>query len=262
MDDISNTQTSPLTPEQLAIVVKIHKDNGILTVRDRMTSDACGTNLTRDPPAYGTHFTPESVNQITGRRARSTVQRKMRVIETWFTDSTKFPGGIPVGVIRIEQRYQLSDMVANPKTQYEFVSAKTDMSFSQQKQIKSYCFGKRWMSDAERKADEDRKEMMRMRRQDADIDPVEATSAAVQTAIAEGLKEALSAVRDSTPIVVQNVLPDEGGVRPKIRIVDIDGARRRRWFVEDTSGEQFAGPYRTEEEAQRAITEMDRGDDD
>ena len=231
-----------LTPEQLLIVNKVFADTGILTVRDK------DTYPDSKAPPYGMTYAPTRQHLTTDRYVRDEMFRHKREIQTWHTDAARFPDGVPVGMTEVWQPKGLAELGGDPTLKR--IGGKADICMGEQKRLRSYVHGRRWMTDAERKADEVRKEDLRQRRNISDLDPASATGRAIAKHLGDALKAAGLVARADTLSVKRRIVP----------VPDLGpNVKKRRFFVEEADGSQAAGPFETEDEADAALAEFESG---
>lgn len=235
-------QTTPLTPEQIETVKSVYDAIGVLTVRDNVTFPE------GKAAEYGKHFAPVRKHMTNGREIRDPLIRHRRVISTVFADSHIFKGGVPIGVTEIWQPKGIAELGGDPTLQ--LMAHKNDICMSELKRLKSLAYGTKWMSQEERLADERMKEEMRQKRKISDLDPAAATGKALADALATALSNAGISGGGAAVATAAKV-------NLKQRIVEIEGKRKRRWFVEDESEERLAGPFLNEQQARSAIEELD-----
>jgi len=178
---IDNIQQSPLSKAQLTLVKRIHKELGILSVRD------ADTYPEGKAPKYGVEYTPSSTNMHGVVRLDPTT-RKKRVIEMHFRDSVEYPDGIPIGTTYVYRVTQGEGQ--GPDRAFRFVSAKYDIIQDERRRLRAFAYGTRWMTQPERKADANRKTKRRARAADQDMTLAES----VGHEIAKSLKSAVAAV--------------------------------------------------------------------
>ena len=232
------TQLTPLSEAQHEVVKAVYEAIGVLTVRDKTTYP----DSTARP--YGEQYVPVSPHPMTGQARPDPKTRHRRVIHTVFPESLIYPGGIPLGMTEFWQPKGIAELGGDPTLTR--IVHKPDICFSEMSQLKSHARGTRWMSKAERDADEREKEELRQKRNKSDLDPASATGKAIAEALATAIGTAKSAPADTGTSLLA-----------KQRIVMMDGKRRRRWVIEDGDENRIDGPFSTKDEAIAKIKEMD-----
>lgn len=176
---LDNVQQAPLSKSQLATVLEIYEEIGVLSVRDK------DTFVDSKAEPYGTEWTPVTPNDF-GRPSVDNTTRKKRVIEMHFRDSDRFPEGIPLGVTYIYRVTQAEGM--GPDRAFRFVGAKYDAIQDHRKRLRALAYDRKWMTQEERLLDEKAKNRRRQRAQSQEM----TLSESIGKSIADGLKTAVA----------------------------------------------------------------------
>lgn len=207
MDQFENVQQAPLTDEQRAVVLDIKKLINVLTVRDQTTYEKSKAQ------PYGREYTPMGTDEIRGTPRLDTTIRHKRVIELHFRDSDLFEGGVPIGATYIYRRTQASDM--GPDSSYRFVGCKYDIIQDEMNRVRALARGTRWMTQAERLADERRKNRARARVAEEALTPGESMADRIAAGVSQGIAAALSKQQTAAPVATEEPPKRRGGRKPK-----------------------------------------------
>lgn len=165
--------SSYLSEADLAVIERLKKETGILTVRDA------------DPSFKGFQFgpwvRPEDVvpgNKFPCRafedpvlaaqfiEQRPTPDRNRRMVrDVERISAAGFDVEVPIGCFRIESRAMQNS------EKWDFIDTVYDITFDEKKRLRAYLEGRKWVTSDEAKKIEVEKERMRARAADAALDP-------------------------------------------------------------------------------------------
>lgn len=188
----------PLTADELRTIQKIYHETGILTVKDKQTM---GKDFSAR--AYGERYHPLIKHALNGRDIFDENIQCERTVIRHFTDSSVFPGGVPIGNTQRFQRHTLRNLGGDES--FRYIGGQDDICKAEFNQVRALAYGQKWLTAEERAEDEKKKEAARAKRTYSDLNPV--------GEIAEALKSALAGLANTQGSVIP---PLAGGEVPVI----------------------------------------------